>query len=598
MGASQSSNGGAGTAPSIGRPKADNGVDVQDYYGLLELPDPTTATSSSDEIRKAYRRLALRYHPDKNRENIEAANKHFTLLQAAYEVLSDDQERAWYDAHREQILNGYGDEDAEGDGEEMFDEEAFQNFRTGKQKPPPAPTGSSAPGLTPRQIMRFLDASLCMDVKPPSADETGFYGTFRRIFERLADEERGAAPYPGEALSAFEPMPGFGYSHTPYVHPRGKANEDVPLHQVPVRDFYAVWAGFATRKGFGWRDKYRLHDAPDRRVKRAMEKENKRNRDTARREYNDTVRSLISFIRKRDPRVKAHIAAQSSNVISAEDKERLRQAAEREKQEQEERARAFRQQSWDAWEHGDAGTSESEISEGSFGEDAAAYGKDGIEDGSDVDGDEFDEGASFDDEGLVCYACDKAFQSAAAFANHERSNKHRKQVQKLKRDMMREDRELRKGMAAVAVDAGSDEDGAGVDSKVEGYGEQETISDLDPTAGLSKKARQRLKKRLKEQDKTDSSKAGTARNSDEEEEIAGAGTLGTEAASSEHEEAQTPSLTNEKKPRRAKKADDDRSTKSNGSKAKQRCNVCRAPFDSRSKLFSHIRQSGHAQASS
>lgn len=43
----------------------------------------------------AYRKLALKYHPDKNLDNIDAAKEHFLLVQQAYDVLSDPQERAW-----------------------------------------------------------------------------------------------------------------------------------------------------------------------------------------------------------------------------------------------------------------------------------------------------------------------------------------------------------------------------------------------------------------------------------------------------------------------------------------------------------------------
>jgi hypothetical protein len=43
---------------------------------------------------------------DKNRDNPEEATKRFHLVQSAYAVLSDPQERAWYDNHREQILRG------------------------------------------------------------------------------------------------------------------------------------------------------------------------------------------------------------------------------------------------------------------------------------------------------------------------------------------------------------------------------------------------------------------------------------------------------------------------------------------------------------
>lgn len=43
----------------------------------------------------AYRKLALKYHPDKNLDNIDAAKEQFLLVQQAYDVLSDPQERAW-----------------------------------------------------------------------------------------------------------------------------------------------------------------------------------------------------------------------------------------------------------------------------------------------------------------------------------------------------------------------------------------------------------------------------------------------------------------------------------------------------------------------
>ena len=53
-----------------------------------------------------YRKLALKYHPDKNPDNIEEAATQFRLVQAAYDCLSDTHERAWYDDHRDAILRG------------------------------------------------------------------------------------------------------------------------------------------------------------------------------------------------------------------------------------------------------------------------------------------------------------------------------------------------------------------------------------------------------------------------------------------------------------------------------------------------------------
>lgn len=61
------------------------------HYEVLGLARDVSAS----EIKKAYRRLALQWHPDKNLDNLVEAKEQFQLVQNAYEVLSDPQERAW-----------------------------------------------------------------------------------------------------------------------------------------------------------------------------------------------------------------------------------------------------------------------------------------------------------------------------------------------------------------------------------------------------------------------------------------------------------------------------------------------------------------------
>ncbi len=66
----------------------------RDYYEILIVE----RMASSEEIKKSYRKLAVKYHPDKNPGD-KAAEEKFKELGEAYEILSDPQKRAVYDQH-------------------------------------------------------------------------------------------------------------------------------------------------------------------------------------------------------------------------------------------------------------------------------------------------------------------------------------------------------------------------------------------------------------------------------------------------------------------------------------------------------------------
>jgi len=76
-----------------------------DYYEILQVSRDATGA----EIKKAYRKLALKYHPDKNQGDKEAEEK-FKLINEAYGVLSDEEKRAIYDRYGKEGLerNGAG----------------------------------------------------------------------------------------------------------------------------------------------------------------------------------------------------------------------------------------------------------------------------------------------------------------------------------------------------------------------------------------------------------------------------------------------------------------------------------------------------------
>lgn len=65
----------------------------KDYYDILGVAKDATGK----EIKKAFRRLALRYHPDKNPDNILESEGRFKEINEAYEVLSDEEKRREYD---------------------------------------------------------------------------------------------------------------------------------------------------------------------------------------------------------------------------------------------------------------------------------------------------------------------------------------------------------------------------------------------------------------------------------------------------------------------------------------------------------------------
>ncbi|KAM7271571.1 hypothetical protein ACFE04_030785 [Oxalis oulophora] len=81
-----------------------------DYYKVLGVDK----SSKDDDLKKAYRKLAMKWHPDKNPNNKKDAEAKFKQISEAYDVLSDPQKRAVYDQYGEEGLKGVPPPDTSG----------------------------------------------------------------------------------------------------------------------------------------------------------------------------------------------------------------------------------------------------------------------------------------------------------------------------------------------------------------------------------------------------------------------------------------------------------------------------------------------------
>ncbi|MDN5317842.1 MAG: molecular chaperone DnaJ, partial [Thermoanaerobacterium sp.] len=93
---------------------------AKDYYAILGLD----RNASDDDIKKAYRTLAKKYHPDLNPGNKEAEQK-FKEINEAYQILSDPQKKAQYDQFGDAAFNQGGFNQGDFSGFGGFDHGGF-----------------------------------------------------------------------------------------------------------------------------------------------------------------------------------------------------------------------------------------------------------------------------------------------------------------------------------------------------------------------------------------------------------------------------------------------------------------------------------------
>ena len=335
-------------------------------------------------ILKSAAKLALKWHPDKNLDNAAEAAEQFKVIQEAYDVLSDPQETAGYDNQREALLKGGLDGEYQDDSLDLlhyFTVTCYSGYGDG---------------------------------------EKGFYTVYRNVFEMIAKEELESA-----LEEDMEDFPTSGDSQSDY--------------DTVVHPFYAYWQSFCTQKNFAWKEEYDTQQASNCWEKRAMEKEDKKIRDKARKEKNELVRQLVAFIHKRDRRVQAdRKLVEEQNAEKAMKAEAMRQ---QQKLKQAQLVEQYREQTWMAVADLEKGLREMEAQyEKQFGdwssEDEAEDQE--LRDGQDdKDSDEAEDAELYD--GLYCPTCDKSCKTEKAMRNHEKSKKHQEMVALLNQQLEEED---------------------------------------------------------------------------------------------------------------------------------------------------------------
>ncbi|XP_021856364.2 DNAJ protein JJJ1 homolog [Spinacia oleracea] len=326
------------------------------YYEVINLPQNCTP----DEIRSAYKKLALQRHPDKLIQSgvaVEDATASFQELVRAYEILSDPKERSWYDSHRSQIL--------------------FSSSST---------SGNDSDSPLP-DLFSYFSPSCYSDYTNP---KTGFYKVYGDVFDKIFAHEIKYCRLMGLNLGLVKEAPLFG---------------DLKCDFNQVNAFYGYWLSFSSVMDFGWVNKYDAAAGENRKSRRVMEEENKKVRKKAKREFNETVRGLAEFVKKRDKRV-IEMMVKKEKEREKKQAEEMARKKERER-EKLERARLYQEPDW-------AKVEEVEVFE------------------------EEEEGEEERKE-LYCAACGKKFKSDKQWKNHEQSKKHKEKVAQLRKSFIEED---------------------------------------------------------------------------------------------------------------------------------------------------------------
>lgn len=267
-----------------------------DYYTILRV----SSSCSSSELSRSYRQLALLHHPDKNIHNKEEAEEQFKTLQRAYDVLSDPHQRAWYDSHKESILRGFSSVSSSSSSSSDVSSERNSSGEF------------IDPLVTSLNLNSYLLSS-CFEGYD-SSNKKNFYTVFSSLFVHLAeieheeDRKKSLQDENYEILDEYRPEPGDSTSSDSVVH-----------------TFYSYWSNFISVRSFSFADEFNPSEAQSRHERRAMEAENKKLRTKRRKEYNELIRNIVKFMKKKDKRIEEIERKKETKKKKTEEQKRQQQ---------------------------------------------------------------------------------------------------------------------------------------------------------------------------------------------------------------------------------------------------------------------------------
>ncbi|KAK4180872.1 hypothetical protein QBC36DRAFT_6909 [Triangularia setosa] len=198
----------------------------RDYYADLELP----SMSEIEVIKKQFKKLALKYHPDRNIGNEDQSKEKFVLIQTAHEVLTDPSQKAKYDAHRARLGRwgaAYGGASGvRGNPYMHTSQDINSKFGAPPQRRPPMPTRPTATASS-GGASRYSQ----WQAKPKTKTES------MREQSKSEAWERSRASNPQTAYGSTRPVP-----------PRPKDTPPTPRSAAQERRQQAAFGGNSTRK--------------------------------------------------------------------------------------------------------------------------------------------------------------------------------------------------------------------------------------------------------------------------------------------------------------------------------------------------------------